>query len=290
MAKKRKKKHWWHNIKFKYRLTIVNENTLEEVLGIYVSKLSGLSLIVSLLLILFLFTSLLMVFTPLRNYLPGYMSNELRATIVENALRADSLEQVTEQQRQYVMNIQDLLAGRVNMDSVQTIADVDSLREMPVDMLQDATELEKQYRLQYEEDERYNLTAPRVVTTDTDGLTFYRPTRGIVSSIFDAENKHYGVDIAANPNESVLATLEGTVLWNAYSLETGYVIALQHKKGLVSIYKHCGALLKEQGEFVKAGEAIGLVGTTGVHSSGPHLHFELWNKGEALNPEKYIVF
>lgn len=290
MAKKRKKKHWWHNIKFKYRLTIVNENTLEEVLAIYVSKLSGLSLIVSLLLILFLFTSLLMVFTPLRNYLPGYMSNELRATIVENALRADSLEQVTEQQRQYVMNIQDLLAGRVNMDSVQTMADIDSLREMPVDMLQEATELEKQYRLQYEEDERYNLTAPRMVTTDTDGLKFYRPTRGIISSIFDIENKHYGVDIAANPNESVLATLEGTVLWNAYSLETGYVIALQHKKGLVSIYKHCGALLKEQGELVKAGEAIGLVGTTGVHSNGPHLHFELWNKGEALNPEKYIVF
>lgn len=290
MAKKRKKKHWWHNIKFKYRLTIVNENTLEEVLAIYVSKLSGLSLIISLLLILFLFTSLLMVFTPLRNYLPGYMSNELRATIVENALRADSLEQVTEQQRQYVMNIQDLLAGRVNMDSVQTMADIDSLREMPVDMLQEATELEKQYRLQYEEDERYNLTAPRMVTTDTDGLKFYRPTRGIISSIFDIENKHYGVDIAANPNESVLATLEGTVLWNAYSLETGYVIALQHKKGLVSIYKHCGALLKEQGELVKAGEAIGLVGTTGVHSNGPHLHFELWNKGEALNPEKYIVF
>lgn len=290
MAKKRKKKHWWHNIKFKYRLTIVNENTLEEVLAIYVSKLSGLSLIVSLLLILFLFTSLLMVFTPLRNYLPGYMSNELRATIVENALRADSLEQVTEQQRQYVMNIQDLLAGRVNMDSVQTMADIDSLREMPVDMLQEATELEKQYRLQYEEDERYNLTAPRMVTTDTDGLKFYRPTRGIISSIFDIENKHYGVDIAANPNESVLATLEGTVLWNAYSLETGYVIALQHKKGLVSIYKHCGSLLKEQGELVKAGEAIGLVGTTGVHSNGPHLHFELWNKGEALNPEKYIVF
>lgn len=290
MAKKRKKKHWWHNIKFKYRLTIVNENTLEEVLAIYVSKLSGLSLIVSLLLILFLFTSLLMVFTPLRNYLPGYMSNELRATIVENALRADSLEQVTEQQRQYVMNIQDLLVGRVNMDSVQTMADIDSLREMPVDMLQEATELEKQYRLQYEEDERYNLTAPRMVTTDTDGLKFYRPTRGIISSIFDIENKHYGVDIAANPNESVLATLEGTVLWNAYSLETGYVIALQHKKGLVSIYKHCGALLKEQGELVKAGEAIGLVGTTGVHSNGPHLHFELWNKGEALNPEKYIVF
>ena len=137
MAKKRKRRHWWHNIKFKYKLTILNENTLEEVFSLYVSKLNGLSLLFTVLLLLFFFTSLLMVFTPLRNYLPGYMSNELRSAIVTNALRVDSLEQVAEQQHRYVQNIQDLLAGRVELDSVQSIADIDSLREMPVDMLEE---------------------------------------------------------------------------------------------------------------------------------------------------------
>ena len=121
-------------------------------------------------------------------------------------------------------------------------------------------------------------------------MKIYRPTRGILSSVFDADKKHYGVDIAANPNQSILATLDGTVIWSTYTTETGYVIAIQHAKGLVSIYKHCGALLKNQGTPVKAGEAIALVGNSGSHSTGPHLHFELWHKGQALDPERYIVF
>ena len=99
MAGKKKKKHWWNNIKFKYRLSIVNENTLEEVFSLYVSKLNGLSVLFTLLALLFALTALVMVFTPLRNYLPGYMSNQLRSAIVENALQADALEQVAEKQR-----------------------------------------------------------------------------------------------------------------------------------------------------------------------------------------------
>lgn len=289
MANKKKRKHWWQNIKFKYRLTIVNENTLEEVFGLYVSKLNGLSVLFSVLALLFLLTALIMVYTPLRNYLPGYMSNQLRSTIVENALQTDSLEQLVDQHRQYVANIQDLLAGNINIDSIESIEDFDSLTAMPVDQLQAATEREETFRANYEEAERYNLTAPNA-TPATDGLKFYRPTRGILSSVFDADKKHYGVDIAANPNQSILATLDGTVIWSTYTTETGYVIAIQHAKGLVSIYKHCGALLKDQGTPVKAGEAIALVGNSGSHSTGPHLHFELWHKGQALDPERYIVF
>lgn len=287
MANKRKRKPWWQNIKFKYRLTIVNENTLEEVVTLYVSKLNGLSVLFSILTILFLLTALLMVYTPLRNYLPGYMSNQLRSTIVDNALQADSLDEVLNRHHLYIQNIQDILAGKVSSDSVQSI---DSLTAMRVDELMTATEREEEFRQQYEKDERYNLTAPVHSATETEGLNFYRPTRGILSSAFDADLRHFGVDIAANPNESVLATLAGTVIWSTYSTQTGYVIALQHSKGLVSIYKHCGSLLKKEGDKVKAGEAIALVGNTGVETTGPHLHFELWNKGTAMNPERYIVF
>lgn len=290
MASKRKKKHWWQNIKFKYKLTIVNENTLEEVFGLYVSKLNGLSVLLCVLFVLFTLTSLLMVYTPLRNYLPGYMSNRLRSSIVENALRTDSLEQVAEQQSHYIENIRQLMAGQVNIDSVQSVDDIDSLREMPIELLQEATDREMAFRSQYEKDERYNLTAVRKTGTDTDGLRFHRPTRGIISSSFDPDHGHYGVDIAANPNESVLATLNGVVLWVAYTLDTGWVIALQHRKGIVSVYKHCGTLLKQQGQQVTGGEAIALVGNTGKYTTGPHLHFELWADGKAMNPEQYIVF
>lgn len=271
-------------------MTITNENTLEEVFSLYVSKLNGLSVFFTVLLLLFFFTSLLMVYTPLRNYLPGYMSNELRSVIVANALRVDSLEQLADQQQRYVNNIQDLLAGRIELDSVQSMADIDSLREMPIELLGETSERELQFRAQYEEEERYNLMGGRGTGSEMEGLAFHRPTRGILASVFDIQKQHYGVDIAANPNASVLATLDGIVLWNTYSLDEGYTIALQHKKGVVSIYKHCGSLLKKQGERVSAGEAIGLVGKKGVHSAGPHLHFELWCNGEALNPEELVMF
>lgn len=104
------------------------------------------------------------------------------------------------------------------------------------------------------------------------------------------DNKHYGVDIAANPNESILATLDGTVILSTYTAETGYVIQIQHGQDFVSVYKHCGSLLKKEGDTVKGGEAIALVGNTGEKTTGSHLHFELWNKGRAINPSKYIVF
>ena len=162
---------------------------------------------------------------------------------------------------------------------------IDSLTAIRSDSLMERTRKEEEFRKQYEESERYNLTAVNNTPT-ASGLIFYRPTRGMMSSNFDPDNKHYGVDIAANPNESILATLDGTVILS----ETGYVIQIQHGQDFVSVYKHCGSLLKKEGDTVKGGEAIALVGNTGEKTTGSHLHFELWNKGRAINPSKYIVF
>ena len=142
---------------------------------------------------------------------------------------------------------------------------------------------------QYEETEKYNLTSI-TARPEIDGLIFYRPTRGMISSPFNAETKHFGTDIAANPGESVLATLDGTVILSTYTAETGYLIEIQHNQDVVSVYKHGGSLLKREGDAVQGGEAIALVGNTGELSTGPHLHFELWHKGRAVNPELYIVF
>lgn len=286
MPKRRRSKAFWNNIKFKYKLTITNENTLEEVVGIRVSKLNGLSVLLSALGVLFLITGSIVAFTPLRNYLPGYMNSEIRSQVVENALRVDSLQQLVDRQNLYVMNIQDIFSGKVSVDTVQSI---DSLTNMRHDSLMEHTKREEEFRRQYEETEKYNLTSI-VSQPEVDGLIFYRPTRGMISGHFDADKKHYGTDIAANPNESVLATLDGTVILSTYTADTGYLIQVQHNQDFISVYKHCGSLLKKAGDKVQAGEAIALVGNSGTLTTGPHLHFELWHKGRAVNPERYIVF
>lgn len=263
----------------------MNENTLEEIVGIHVSKLNGVSVLLSAVTVIFLVAASIIAFTPLRNYLPGYMNSEVREQVVTNALRADSLQEALSRQSLYIMNIQDILRGEVQADTVHSI---DSLTASRSEELMERTRQEEEFRRQYEEKERYNLTA-----TDynvTSGLIFHRPTRGMISAGFDVNKKHYGVDIAATPDESVLATLDGTVILATYTADTGYVIQVQHGQNMVSVYKHCGSLLKKEGDTVKAGEAIALVGNTGEKSTGPHLHFELWNKGRALDPSKYIVF
>ncbi len=287
MPKKKRSKVFWNNFKFKYKLTIFNENTLEEVVGIRVSKLNGVSVLLSVLTVLFIFASLIMVFTPLRNYLPGYMNSEIRAQVVENALRVDSLQQLVDKQNLYIMNIQDIFSGKIKADTVQSIDSLTHVREVE---LMAHTERESEFRKQYEEAEKYNLTTITAQQPEVDGLIFYRPARGMISAHFDNDKKHYGTDIAANPNESVLATLDGTVILSTYTADTGYVIEVQHNQDFISVYKHCGSLLKQAGDKVIAGEAIALVGNTGQLTTGPHLHFELWHKGRAVNPEKYIVF
>ncbi|RGN40526.1 M23 family metallopeptidase [Bacteroides oleiciplenus] len=286
MVKKKRHKAFWNNIKFKYKLTIINENTLEEVVGIRVSKLNGISVLLSVLTVLFLIAAAIITFTPLRNYLPGYMNSDVRAQVVENALRADSLQQLVERQNLYIMNIQDIFRGTVRVDTVHSMDSLTTVRE---DSLMERTQREAEFRKQYEETEKYNLTSI-TARPDIEGLIFYRPTRGMITDKFDADRKHYGTDIAANPGESVLATLDGTVILSTYTAETGYVIEVQHNQDFISVYKHCGSLLKREGDAVQAGEAIALVGNSGQLTTGPHLHFELWHKGRAVNPEQYIVF
>ncbi len=286
MPRKKRRKAFWRNFKFKYKLTIVNENTLEEVVGLHVSKLNGLSVLITVLTVLFLIAASIIAFTPLRNYLPGYMNSEVRKQIVSNALRVDSLQLLLERQNLYIMNIQDIFSGKVQIDSVRTL---DSLTVARKDTLMERTRREEEFRRQYEESEKYNLSTI-ISQPDVSKMILYRPVRGMVYAHFEPEKKHFGTDIAANPNESILAAMDGTVVLSTYTAETGYVIMLQHNQDFISVCKHCGSLLKKQGEHVRGGEAIALVGNSGTLSTGPHLHFELWYKGRPVNPEKYIVF
>jgi lipoprotein NlpD len=214
------------------------------------------------------------------------MNSEVRAQIVQNALRVDSLMGVLERQNLYVMNIQDIFKGAIRVDTVSSMVNLTEIRE---DSLMERTEREAEFRKQYEEAEKYNLTTINI-QAEVGGLIFHTPTRGIVSSHFDPDSKHLGIDIAANPNESVLATLDGTVIFSGYTAETGYVIVIQHSQEFMSVYKHCAALLKQEGNLIKGGDVIAMVGNTGTLTTGPHLHFELWHKGRPVDPVNYILF
>ena len=185
MVKKKRHLAFWSNIKFKYKLTIINENTLEEMIGIRVSKLNGISVLLSVLTVLFLIASAIIAFTPLRNYLPGYMNSDVRAQVVENALRVDSLQQLVDRQNMYIMNIQDIFRGTVRIDTVHSIDSLTTVRE---DSLMERTQREIDFRKQYEETEKYNLTS---ITSrpNIEGMIFYRPTRGMITDRYNADKK-----------------------------------------------------------------------------------------------------
>lgn len=285
---KKNTKSFWHRISFKYKLTFINESTLEEVWSFRLSRLSVFISVAVFAFFLVAFTAFIIIKTPIRNYLPGYLDVEVRKAVIENALRADSLERMMQVQALYLSNVNGILSGTVDVDSIR---EIDSLATVDINYEIPRTEEEIQFVTQYEEEEKYNLT----VLTDptkapTSGAFFYKPVNGVVTARYETDIRHYGVDLASAPKESVLATLEGVVIYTGFDPNHGNVIQLQHKNGFVSVYKHNELLLKEVGESVRAGEAIALVGNTGKLSTGPHLHFELWYRGSPVNPEDYIAF
>ena len=287
MKKNPKQLSFWKKIRFKYKLSFLNENTLEEVFSFRVSRLSGFWVIVGFVLVLVSLTSIVIINTPIRNYLPGYLDSEVRKEMVENALKADSLEQALAVQTHYLDNIRGILKG----DSIPGFtSQTDSVIYNTSDLNLDKSEETSEFVKNYEEEEKYNLNTMAPLSTLPDNLIFYKPVKGMISSHFNAQEKHYGIDIATNPKESVLATMKGTVVFTGFDANAGYIIQIQHANGFVSIYKHNALLIKKQGDEVRAGEAIALAGNTGYLSSGTHLHFELWYRGTPVNPEEFIVF
>jgi lipoprotein NlpD len=263
-----------------------NESTLEEVWSVRLSQLSVFTYACLFAFVLITLTSVIIILTPIRNYLPGYLDIEVRKDILQNALRADSLEEQLTSQSNYLRNLSDILSGNIHIDSVQvsdTVSFIASDYNIP------RNERESAYIQKFEEEEKYNLTALNPNPPQTD-VFFYRPLNGIISSAFDEEKGHFGIDLTAAPKENVIATLDGTVIYSGFDPKYGNVISLQHKNDFISIYKHNDIVLKGIGDRIIAGEAIAIVGNTGELSTGPHLHFELWHKGAPVNPEEYIAF
>ena len=286
--RKKKKQTFWKKIRFQYRLTFRNESTLEEVFSFRLSRLSGFYIIAVFAFVLILLTSIVIINTPIRNYLPGQINSEVWNKIISDAMRADSLEQVVGMHAVYLNNIEKILTGKMKADSIPSVADTLSFFDMAE---LETSSLVAEILAKYEEEERYNLTAlasgNMVIPENT---IFYKPVKGIITDHFNPVEKRFGIDIAANQKETVLATLKGTVTFAGFEANDGYVIQLQHKGGVASIYKHNAVLLKSIGDNVVAGEAIAIVGNTGRSLAETHLRFEIWANGVPIDPEEVIVF
>jgi murein DD-endopeptidase MepM/ murein hydrolase activator NlpD len=286
MAKNDKNKPNWRD---KYRFSVYNDTTFEEVWRIRLTRYNAFLLITLLVLFIIGATASLITYTNIREFIPGYPDVTMRRNILMNAIRLDSLERELDLRDKFFTNLNAVISGKQPLD---VISQRDTARNYNAIKFTNSPE-NIALRTQIEQTEQYNLTlSPRVnETISLASLHFFPPVKGIVSGKFDLRTKHFGTDIVTNLKSSVMAALDGTVIFTGWTMETGYVIEIQHNNNIVTVYKHNSALLKEAGDLVKAGEPISIVGDSGEkYTSGPHLHFEIWYKGTPLDPEKHILF
>jgi len=209
-------------------------------------------------------------------------------------IRTDSLEKITAQKNVYIQHIKNIIEGKEiisdTLNGVENVepTDYESIsytRSVEDSLLREEYENETSYDLYYNENEE-----PANPVSARSNFTFFTPLKGIITSEFDLAQQHYGIDIVSKKNEAVKATLDGTIIFSDWTVETGHIIGIQHQENFISVYKHNSVLLKKQGSIVKAGEAIAIVGESGELSTGTHLHFELWYNGTPVDPKEFIAF
>ncbi|GGZ89338.1 M23 family metallopeptidase [Algibacter mikhailovii] len=285
--KKKKPKRLRRKLLDKYRLVILNENTFEERLSF---KLTRLNVFVmgSLMAIFFIsITYLIIAFTGLREYIPGYSSTALKKRATELTYKIDSLQQVIFMNDRFYGSIKKVLTGDVstvdfNRDSIIQAVKIEANEVNLAPIAEDSLLRDK-----VDKEDKYNLFESATTATN---FVLFPPVTGQISEVYNAKEKHYAVDIVVPKDTPIKATADGVVVFGEWTATTGYVIILEHSYGLISIYKHCAVLTKEQGDLVKSGEVIATAGNTGALSTGPHLHFELWNDGYPINPTNFIDF
>lgn len=285
---KERKKHIVNKLKNKYRLSIYNDDTFEEVWYLRLSRLNVFSLVGTSLLLFTIGIIVLIAFTPIREFIPGYPDGNMRRNIINNVYKLDSLEHELEIRDRYFESVNTIIRGGTPV-SYENSQDTTIRYE---EITFDKSEHDSLLRQQIEEEELFNLSILKNTSNKTDfsSMHFYPPIKGLVTNSFNPSENHFGTDIVTASNKVVVATLDGTVIISNWTLETGYVIQIQHENNLISIYKHNSELLKKVGNHVTAGETIAIIGNSGELTSGPHLHFELWHNGTSIDPEDYVAF
>jgi len=277
-------------LRFKYRLVVMNDETYEERYSLKLSQLNLFTVLGVLAIALILITTWVIAFTPLKEYIPGYSNDvSMRRTIIQLAEKVDSLEKDASGKKLLLENIRQIIDGGVRRDSIKPRGG--EKPQTQAAKLNPSSE-EAKFRQDVEQQDRYNINE-RFATSRLSEISnyyFFTPLKGRLTTIFNPAQRHYGLDIVAPRNESVKATLDGTVIFAGWTSESGHVIHIQHANNLVSVYEHNAVLLKKEGQSVKAGEAIAITGNSGELTTAPHLHFELWYDGKPIDPRDFMVF
>lgn len=271
----------------KYRLVILTENTFEERLSFKLTRLNVFVTATLFLIVLFTGTYGLIAYTPLREYIPGYSSTELKKRAMALNYKTDSLQRVISMNELYFSSIKKVLQGDVSAVEFNKDSIIESIKVEASEVDFNPSLEDSLLREKVSKEDKYNL-----FESATAGANFvlFPPVNGTISEPYSLEKKHYAVDIAVVQDAPVKATADGIVIFAEWSPTTGHVIIIEHSHGLISVYKHNSSLVKTQGDLVKAGEVIATAGDSGEFSTGPHLHFELWNDGYSIDPSNFIDF
>jgi murein DD-endopeptidase MepM/ murein hydrolase activator NlpD len=275
----------------KYRLVIMNDSTFERKISFRLTLMNVFIAVGAAAIFLIFTTTIIIAYTPLREFIPGYGDVKMQRELFKLTLKTDSVEKEIVRRNLYLENLRYIIEGKdfpqpdMKKPSESGVSKYKNLdyRIAPEDSA---------LRNEFESMDKYNLT----FSSESEGagsissFFFFTPIKGIVVNGYNPGKGHFGIDIAAKKNEAVKATLDGTVLFTGWTLETGYIISIQHINNLVSVYKHNSVLLKQTGDYVKAGDPIAIVGETGEMQTGPHLHFEIWHNGSSVNPKDFMSF
>ena len=288
MEQENNKNSFLESLRQRFRLVLLQEQSYEELFSTSISRFQlWLSLLAVLLFIAGLTTAII-AYTPLKEYIPGYSPKHLSRDLIDLSFRTDSLEYELRLKDQKMLIIEKILKGESFDDSL--LLDSNPNIEIQFDALNASAE-DSIFRVQVEREDRFNILSEDAgKPISLRNTVFYAPIKGLITSSFNMSDKHYGVDVVAPENEAIKATLPGTVVFANWTSDTGHVLAIQHENNLFSLYKHNSVLLKKEGDLVQAGEVIAIIGDSGELSTGPHLHFELWHQGKAINPEHHILF
>lgn len=271
----------------KNRLVILNDDTFEEVFSFKLTLMNVFVVATLGAILIIFFTTFIIAFTPLREYIPGYSSTELKEQALELALKTDSLKKDAAINEAYIASIKKIMTGKLeyaklNKDSILN-TDIQVIDESKIK----PTEEEIKLRKNVEKEDKFNLFDKAQSKVK---LVLFPPAKGPITEKFNSKIKHYAVDIALAKNTPIKATANGTIIFSNWTPDDGNVIIVKHNDGLLSLYKHAATVTKEQGDVVRTGEVIAIAGSTGKNSTGVHLHFELWKDGYPIDPTQFIDF
>jgi len=272
-----------------FRLAIIDDQSHKQLWTVHFSRTSLFVAIVSVLVTISAAIFSIIAFTPVRTFIPGYPDAHSKRAAIQNAMTIDSLETVIYKWGLYSENLKRVMEGMdpIKIDTLVNAGMREATKEAD---LKDIQRKDSILREKVKEEEQFGISAERDKRNlPIEGMHFFCPLKGVISQAYNPAD-HPFIDITAPAGSVVKATLDGTVIHAGWNNDSGYTIQLQHEGDIISIYKHNERLLKKSGDKVSAGAPIALVGNTGALSTGTHLHFELWHKGEAVDPARYINF